>query len=142
MAFLLDTNVISAARRPDRQDTVFQKFLRKFDMNDAFLSSVTIMEIQFGIQREQRRNPAFVVDLKRWLKDIVLVEFANRVISFDLMTALRAGTLPTPNGRPTVDAMIAATALENNLHVVTRNVGHFESLGVTCIDPWQRSLSD
>lgn len=137
MPFLLDTNAVSAARRPDRQASAFQKFLHDFDMKDAFLSSVTIMEIQFGIQREQKRNPAFAVDLERWLKDIILVEFADRIIPFDLTIALRAGTLSAPDRRPTVDAMIAATALEKHLHVVTRNVTHFEPLGVPCLDPWR-----
>jgi toxin FitB len=137
MPFLLDTNVISAARRPERQHSIFQKFLRDFDMREAYLSSVTIMEIQFGIQRELNRNPAFVVDLTRWLNDIILVEFADRVIPFDLRVAVRAGALPTPNRRPSIDAMIAATALESQLQVVTRNTADFEPLGVSCIDPWR-----
>ncbi len=142
MPFLLDTNVISAARRPEKQDQAFQKFLHHFDMKDAFLSSVTIMEIQFGIKQVQNKDPAFVDDLERWLKNIVLTKFTGRIIAFDLTIALRAGALPTPNRRPTPDAMIAATALERNLQVITRNIAHFKTLGVTCIDPWRGSSSD
>ncbi|MGE0005249.1 MAG: type II toxin-antitoxin system VapC family toxin [Parvibaculaceae bacterium] len=137
MPFLLDTNVISAARRPESQDPAFQGFLRDFGMSDAFLSSVTIMEIRFGIQNEQSRNPAFAVALERWLKEIVLIGFADRIIPFDLAIALRAGALTTPNRRPSIDAMIAATAIELKLHVATRNVAHFEPLGVTCLNPWR-----
>lgn len=137
MAFLLDANVVSAAGRADRQDARFQEFLRAFDMKDAFLSTVTIMEIRFGIQREEGRNPAFAIDLARWLNDIVLVEFADRIIPFDLATALRAGTLATPNRHPTLDAMIAAIALERQLDIVTRNVGDFEPLGIQCRNLWQ-----
>ncbi|WP_119391317.1 PIN domain-containing protein [Taklimakanibacter lacteus] len=103
MRYLLDTNVVSAARRPERQDKAFQKFLRDFDMRDAFISSIAIMEIKFGIERERSRNPAFVADLERWLQDIVLAEFTDRIIGFDLAIALRAGVLPTSDRRPTVD---------------------------------------
>lgn len=137
MAFLLDTVVISAARRPEKQDKAFQDFMRSFERDQAFLSSVSIMEIRFGIQREERYDRAFAVDLSRWLNDVVLAEFETRIIPFDLATAMRAGAMPTADKRPSADAMIAATALERQLQVVTRNISHFEALGVPCLDPWR-----
>lgn len=137
MPFLLDTNVISAARRVEKQDIAFQNFMRDFDVNEAFLSSISIMELRFGIQREMHRDPEFAADLARWLNEVVLSEFADRILLFDLAVALRAGGLPTPEKRPTADAMIAATALEHDLQVVTRNIAHFEALGAPCLDPWR-----
>ena len=137
MSLLLDTVVVSAARRPEKQEKPFQTFMRSFDAGQAFLSSVSIMEVRFGIQRERGRDAAFAAELSRWLDEVVLVEFAGRILSFDLSTALRAGALPTAERRPTADAMIAATALEHDLQVVTRNVAHFEALGVPCLDPWR-----
>ena len=137
MPFLLDTTVISAARRVEKQEIAFQNFMRDFDVNEAFLSSISIMELRFGIQREMHRDPEFAGDLARWLSEVFLPEFADRILSFDLAVALRAGGLPTPEKRPTVDAMIAATALEHNLQVVTRNIAHFEALGAPCLDPWR-----
>jgi predicted nucleic acid-binding protein len=139
MPFLLDTVVISAARRPDKQEPTFQAFMRDFVVEEAFLSSVSIMEIRFGIQREQRRDQEFASDLSRWLNEVVLTEFAGRILSFDLAVAIRAGALSTADKRPSADAMIAATALEHDLQVVTRNVAHFEALGVACLDPWRYS---
>lgn len=139
MPFLLDTNVVSAARRPDKQDVQFQRFLHTFDMKDAYLSAASIMEIRFGIRREESRNPAFAVDLTRWLNDIVLKEFTDRIIPFDMAIALRAAALPTPNKHPTLDAMIAATALERRLQIVTRNVADFEPFGTQCRNPWQQT---
>jgi predicted nucleic acid-binding protein len=136
MAFLLDTVVISAARRPEKQEMAFQHFMRSFEVGEAFLSSVSIMEIRFGIQREQGRDKEFAAELSRWLDKVVLAEFAGRILSFDLPAAIGAGALPTADKRPTADAMIAATALENDLQVVSRNVSHFAALGVPCIDPW------
>ncbi|MGZ2384839.1 PIN domain-containing protein [Rhizobium leguminosarum] len=137
MAFLLDTNVISAARRVERQATEFQNFMKEFSVADAYLSAVTIMEIQFGIQRERTRDPGFADDLCRWMDEIVLAEFAERILPFDASTARRTGLLPTADRRPSADAMIAATVLEHGLKLVTRNVAHFVPLGVECIDPWR-----
>lgn len=137
MAFLLDTNVISAARRADRQERGFQTFMRSFEVEQAFLSSVSIMEIRFGIQREQTRDPEFAAELMRWLDKVVLAEFDGRILAFDVAVATRAGELRTADRRPSADAMIAATALVHELDVVTRNIAHFETLGVACIDPWR-----
>jgi toxin FitB len=137
MRFLLDTNVISAARKPERQDAAFRSFMLDFEVEEAFLSSVSIMEIRFGIQREQGRDREFSFELARWLDEVVLAEFAGRILPFDLPAAIRAGALPTSDKRPSADAMIAATAVHHELTVATRNVAHFEVLGVDCLDPWR-----
>ncbi|MBX5188207.1 type II toxin-antitoxin system VapC family toxin [Rhizobium sp. NZLR3b] len=137
MVFLLDTNVVSAARRAERQSRDFQDFMKEFSVAEAYLSAVTIMEIQFGIQRERGRDPGFAEDLRRWMDESVLTEFAERILPFDAATASRAGLLPTADKRPSADAMIAATALEHGLNLVTRNVAHFIPLGIECIDPWR-----
>ncbi|WP_064710412.1 type II toxin-antitoxin system VapC family toxin [Rhizobium bangladeshense] len=137
MVFLLDTNIVSAARRVERQAREFQDFMKEFSVTEAYLSAVTIMEIQFGIQRERTRDAGFAQDLHRWMDEIVLAEFAGRILPFDTATARRAGLLPTAEKRPSADAMIAATALEHGLKLVTRNVAHFLPLGVECIDPWR-----
>ena len=63
MSFLLDTVVVSAARRPEKQEPAFQAFMRSFDVERAFLSSVSVMEIRFGIQREQGRDKALALEL-------------------------------------------------------------------------------
>lgn len=136
MALLLDTNVVSAARRPERQDEAFRLFLRDYDIGEAFISSVTLMEIRFGIQREEVRDPQFAGDLTRWLNEIVLPVFDGRILDFSGDAALTAGTLPTPQKRPTADAMIAATALTHGLAVATRNTADFEPLGVGTVNPW------
>jgi predicted nucleic acid-binding protein len=136
MAFLLDTNIVSASRRPERQGPEFQAFLHAFDIENAYLSAVTVMEIEFGIARERGRNPAFADDLAFWLAGKVLPAFESRILTFDVQTAALAGRLPTPDRRPSADAMIAATALAHNLVLVTRNVVDFQPFGVPCLNPW------
>ncbi|CDZ46374.1 type II toxin-antitoxin system VapC family toxin [Neorhizobium galegae] len=136
MPFLLDTNVVSAARRLKKQAADFQNFMETFPMNDAFISAVTIMEVQFGIQQESKKDPEFAANLARWLQSHLLVDFSDRILPFDKAIALRTGTLPTPDKRPSPDAMIAATALHHGLTVVTRNISDFEPLGVPCLNPW------
>ncbi|RUM00394.1 type II toxin-antitoxin system VapC family toxin [Rhizobium chutanense] len=111
--------------------------MKEFSVTEAYLSAVTIMDIQFGIQRERTRDPGFAEDLHRWMEEIVLAEFAGRILPFDTATASRTGLLPTADKRPFADAMIAATALQHGLKLVTRNVAHFIPFGVECIDPWR-----
>lgn len=139
MALLLDTNVVSAARRPERQEEAFRLFLRDYDIGEAFISSITLMEIRFGIQREEIRDPEFASDLSRWLGEIVLPVFEGRILDFSREAALAAGALPTPHKRPTADAMIAATALTHGLTVATRNIADFTRLRVPVVDPWAHS---
>ncbi|WP_145631263.1 type II toxin-antitoxin system VapC family toxin [Neorhizobium alkalisoli] len=134
--FLLDTNVVSAARRVHRQEAGFQAFMQKFRTADAYLSAITIMEIRFGIQGAFSKDAKFAADLDRWLNEDLLIDFAGRILPFDAAIALRTGMLPTPGRRPTSDAMIAATALQHGLTMVTRNLADFSPFSVSCLDPW------
>jgi hypothetical protein len=136
MPLLLDTNMVSAARRPDRQTEKFRTFFADFDAGSAFLSAITIMEIEFGISREQYRDIAFAAELDQWLNGTVLPRFNGRILAFDAEAASIAGKLPTADKRPSPDAMIAAIALLHGMDVVTRNTIHFEPLGVRCLNPW------
>lgn len=136
MPLLLDTNMVSAARRPDRQTEKFRAFFADFDASSAFLSAITIMEIEFGIARERSRDTTFAAELDQWLNGTVLPRFHGRILAFDAEAASIAGKLPTADKRPFPDAMIAAIALLHGMDVVTRNTSHFEPLGVRCLNPW------
>ena len=133
--YLLDTNVVSALRRLERNPAVGQ-WVETQRTADLYLSVVTVGEIERGIAQQQRYNPAFATDLASWL-DLVLRWYGNRILNFDLATARRWGQLSAELGNNSTDLLIAATAIEHGLTVVTRNVRHFEPTGVPVFDPFQ-----
>jgi toxin FitB len=104
---------------------------------ELFLSVISIGEIERGIARQRARDPGFADALAAWL-DRVLVLYGERVVPFDLPTARRWGTLSAALGNDSADLMIAATALEHGLTIVSRNVSDFAPTGVAVIDPFSR----
>jgi toxin FitB len=136
--YLLDTNVPSEFSR-DRPEPRVAEWLKAQQTATLFLSAVTIGEIRKGLivlPQGRRRN-----ELETWFHTDLLSWFRNRVLPVTHSVADRWGVLDGQcqlKGRPlnTVDGMIAATALEHDLTVVTRNVKDFAGLGVTVFNPW------
>lgn len=136
MTFLLDTNVVSELRKLGA-DARVARWAERLDKREAFLSVVTVREIEAGVILVERRDGRQGALLRAWLEEKVLVEYADRLLSVDLPVARRAATLHVPDPRPERDALIAATALVHGLTVATRNVGDFEPMGVGLVNPWQ-----
>ena len=132
--FLLDTDIMSALRRRDRHLEAAQ-WLAAQQTSDLYLSVVTVGEIQRGIVQRERHNPSSARELTVWLARI-LTWYGDRVLVFDVRAAHRWGRLSGALGHDSVDLMIAATALEHGLTVVTRNVGHFKPTGVPVFNPF------
>ena len=133
--FLLDTDVLSALRRRDRNPRVV-RWVEAHLMSDLYVSVVTVGEIQRGIVQQRQRNPAFAAELAAWLAR-VLSWYNDRVIPVDVAIARRWGRLSANLGHSGPDLFIAATALENDLTVVTRNVRHFAPTGVPTLNPFE-----
>ena len=132
--FLMDTDVLSALRRRNRHpDTV--RWLDAQRTVDLHLSVVTIREVERGITQQRQRNPAFAEELARWL-DRVLGWYGDRILPVTLPVARRWGQLSATLGHGGADLIIAATALEHGLMVVTRNTRHFEPAGVQVLNPF------
>lgn len=131
--FLIDTDVLSALRRRERSPDV-ARWMSGQRPTDLYLSAVSVGEIEQGIARQRRRDPQFAETLAAWL-DSVLALYGERVLAVDTSTARRWGRLCATLGHDGVDLLIAATALEHGLTVVTRNVRHFEPTGVPMVDP-------
>lgn len=132
--FLIDTDVLSALRRRERSPE-FVRWVSARRTTDLYLSVVSIGEVERGIVRQQRRDPAFARVLAAWL-DSVLVLYRERILAVDLSTARRWGRLSGALGHDGADLLIAATSLEHGLTVVTRNVRHFEPTGVPVLNPF------
>jgi predicted nucleic acid-binding protein len=104
---------------------------------ELFLSVISIGEIERGIARQRATDPDFADALASWL-DRVLTLYGERVVPFDLRTARRWGALSAALGNDSAGLMIAATALEHGLTIVTPNVSDFEPTGVAVLDPFSR----
>jgi predicted nucleic acid-binding protein len=111
-------------------------WLEQVRPTDVYLSVVTIGEVERGIARQQRRDPAFAQRLAEWL-DGVLRYYATRILTIDLSTARRWGRLADAHGHAGADLLIAATAIEHGLAVVTRNARHSEATGVPLVNPFR-----
>lgn len=137
MSYLLDTNVLSELRKSRRvADRRVQAWISSRRPTDLFLSAITILEIEVGIGRLERRDRRQAQRIRLWLEENVLESFAGRVLPVDLAVARRAARLHVPDPRPERDTLIAATALEHGMAVVTRNVADFACAGVAIVDPW------
>ena len=138
MAWLLDTNVLSELRRPRPEPRVVA-FVADRPLEQLFVSSVTLAEIRFGI--ELLAEPNRRAELNEWLTHKVRPMFEHRVLQVteDVMLKWR---LLVEVGRKTghvfsqPDLLIAATAIQHNLTVVTRDRSDFDKSGVPVLNPW------
>ncbi len=137
--YILDTNVISAVRRPDRAPEV-AAWLRGKTEQDLFLSVITLGEIERGIRQQEARDPAFAHDLRIWLDRTVLL-FSDRLLAFDAEDARIWGRLSAKIGHTGADLMIAASALRHGAVVVTGNAGDFAPTGAAVENPFQARSS-
>ena len=136
--FLLDTNVISELRKigDGKADLNVVAWLSTVDAATLYLSAVTLLELELGVLRIERRDFSQGARLRAWMDQRIRPEFTERTLPVDATVALRCASLHVPDPRPERDAFIAATALVHGMTVVTRNVADFEPTGVRILNPW------
>lgn len=141
MSYLLDTCLISefTRRQPNAQVV---RWLSETDEETLYLSVLSIGEIRHGIERlaDSPRKE----ELRRWLEVDLILRFDKRILPLDLRTLLVWGELVgrlERQGRkmPAFDSLIAATALANDLILVTRNTVDFVPAGVRLFNPWEEA---
>lgn len=135
MTFLLDTDVVWALRVRGRHPRV-EAWAAAVPIGDQFVSAFTIAEIEREVIAKKRTDEHQGAVLRRWLEEKVLPAFAGRVLPFDLAAARVLAGFRVPEHAPLDDALIAAVAQAAEMTVVSRNLRHFEPLGVRCLDPW------
>jgi len=137
--FLLDTNVISELRKTteNKINPGVKEWAETKMPSTMFLSVITIFELELGILRLERRDKKQGQILRKWLSQLVLPAFVDRVLPINTAIAVRSASLHVSNPSSDRDAMIAATAIERHLTLVTRNTVDFDLTKVKLINPWE-----
>lgn len=134
--FLVDTNVISEARKGAKANLGVKKFFKETEADDLYLSAQTIGEIRRGLENIRHRGDLPQTrKLEKWL-DLVVADFADKILTFDEECAQVWGRLMSPHPEHAIDKQIAAIALIHDLTVVTRNVDDFRGIGVAIKNPF------
>jgi predicted nucleic acid-binding protein len=130
--YLLDTNIISEARRGSQPAV---RWLKRADSEACFISVLTLGEIVKGAAMKHRKDPAAAQSFYRWM-DQLRIDYAKRILPITQAVAMEWGHLIAIRPRPTADALIAATAITHRLILVTRNESDFTDIGVPVINPF------
>jgi toxin FitB len=133
--WLLDTVTLSEMTKPNARTDVLD-WLSSQKPETFFTSAICIGELRFGIERlapGQRRD-----SMRDWLAQIVASVLESRIIGFDnaVATTWAEARVQAPRTLPMLDSLIAATALNKGLTIVTRNTKDFEAFGVDVFNPW------
>ena len=141
MNFLLDTCVLTELRRTTANPGVVS-WLTQIAESRLFLSVITLGEIQKGIARLDESQQK--IGLQAWLDEDLEQRFSGRILPMDAEVSKRWGLLQGEAQRggqpvPVVDSQLAATAIVNDLRMVTRNVRDFERFALQLLNPWTSS---
>ena len=135
MSYLIDTNVLSELRRKTPDSGVVDWFARH-PASTLYLSVLTLGQIRKGV--EGVGDPTRRRALLDWLETDLPAFFAGRIALVDAAVVDRWGRLIAQAGRPlpAIDSLLAATALQHDLVLVTRNTKDFAGLPVEVFNPW------
>ena len=135
MGFLIDTNVWSELQKRERTDPQVARWYRQVDAADLYLSVLVVGEVRRGIERLQRRDPAQAQRLELRL-DRLKAMLGPRILPVTTAIAERWGRLNVPDPLPVIDGLLAVTAIEHGLVLVTRNVRDVARCGAQLLNPF------
>jgi toxin FitB len=134
VAYLLDTNVVSEARKPTANLGV-RTWLASVPEEELYLSVLVVGEIRQGIERLRSRDPAQAVVFETWLSTL-LRDFADRILPVTAEVAEEWGRMNVPDPLPVIDGLMAATAKLRGWTLVTRNVADLARAEVRLLNPF------
>ena len=137
--FLIDTNVISEARKQGRANAGVRAFFKTAAQQGEvlYLSAITVGELRRGVEliRHRGDGPQAAL-LDTWLTEL-LAQYGHHLLDFTADAAQVWGRLRVPHAEHELDKQIAAIALVNDLTVVTRNTDDFAASGARLLNPFQ-----
>jgi hypothetical protein len=133
----VDTNVLSELRKGARADAGVRAWFADVVDDDLFTSVLVLGELRRGIESIRRRDVSAALALEQWLLRLTET-FDDRVLPVTAAVADRWGRLNVPDPVPTIDGLLAATALVHDLTLITRNRRDVERTGVRRHDPFSR----
>jgi predicted nucleic acid-binding protein len=135
VSWLVDTNVLSELRKGERANEGVGAWYAAAREDELFTSVLVLGEVRRGIESIRRRDVPSALALEQWLLRLTTT-FSERVLPIDAQVADRWGGLNVPDPIPTVDGLLAATALVHDHVLVTRNVHDVQGTGVQVLDPF------
>ena len=134
MAYLIDTCIISELRKANCNPGV-AAWMASIQPDEAFLSVLTFGEIRRGIELRRLKDARAAGALERWLAGLE-THYSDRILPITPPVADRWGRLALSQPLPVTDGLLAATALEHKLTIVTRNVADFQRSGANTLNPF------
>lgn len=136
--YLLDTNVVSELRKASvgKANAQVVEWACSVSVSSMYLSVISVLELEIGILRLERKDAAQASILRTWLNTYVLPTFADRMLVVDMPIVQCCAKWHAPDLCAERDALIAATGLVHGMTVVTRNTNDFQATGVALLNPW------
>jgi len=135
VSLLIDTNVLSELRKRSRAHPAVRAWFDGTDERELFTSVLVLGEVRRGVESIRRRDAIAAEALDQWQRRLVET-FGDRVLPVDARIADRWGALNVPDPVPTIDGLLAATALVHDFTLVTRNVRDVVRTGVRLLNPF------
>ena len=133
--FLIDTNVVAELRKGALADAGVRGWFDDHKADQLWLSVLVVGELRRGVELLRRRDEKAGTRLSEWL-DTVTRDFDDRITPITIEVSERWAVLNVPDPVPVIDGLLAATALERDLVLVTRNTADVERTGVAVVNPF------